>query len=108
MRVCPGGRGREGRLPLFSPVPSAEALHLGMLLVQHGYLYPLRDLRSLVLRPDDTPYRFQVRLGPCGQPEGGVVWGGLTTPPSCKRPGCKCCGVKDFPLPGIPTLPTGV
>lgn len=41
---------------------SAEARSFGSTLVALGYIYPLRDHKRLVIKPDASLYRFQVNM----------------------------------------------
>lgn len=41
---------------------SPEALHLANLLCQHGYFFPITDVKNLSVKDDGSFYRFQVSL----------------------------------------------
>lgn len=39
---------------------SVEALHIGNLLCQYGYFFPVSDTKNLVVKDDSSLYRFQI------------------------------------------------
>lgn len=41
---------------------SVEAVHIGTQLCQHGYFFPVNDLKNLTLKDDSSLYRFQVSI----------------------------------------------
>ncbi|XP_003786230.1 regulator of G-protein signaling 9 isoform X1 [Otolemur garnettii] len=40
-------------------ISSVEAQNLGNFIVKYGYIYPLQDPKNLILKPDNSLYRFQ-------------------------------------------------
>lgn len=59
--------------PLSVCFSSAEARSFGSTLVALGYIYPLRDHKRLVIKPDASLYRFQVNTALVGR-QSFVVW----------------------------------